>query len=1859
MPQAWCCEDGIHCCPHSYVCSRSSTCSKGDVTIPATKRLPAASTPAAASATSIPSARRRVGDIIMCPDYRTQCPSTDTCCLTSDEPRTYGCCPVRDAVCCADGKHCCPSGYTCDLSAGTCESYGSSIPMIKKRPPAGTDNAPLVKEQHQTVTTNKPQNIMCNDKKTQCADGNTCCKLPNGKDSEFGCCPMPNATCCSDGIHCCPSTYTCNVSSEICSKPGSTAVPLMKKVQAVHMAPQNIVCPNKETECSDGSTCCQLKSLEYACCPIADAICCGDGEHCCPKSYTCDTKDGTCTKGDRVIAMFKKQPAIKKPEQNVLSHKAPQNVVCPNHESECSPNSTCCLLQSGVYGCCPIADAICCGDGVHCCPKSYTCDTKDGTCTKGDRVIAMFEKQPAIKKAKQNVKAPQNIVCPYQKSECASNATCCLLKSGVYGCCPLPFAVCCKDDSHCCPNDYACQEGTGKCVDRYSTIAMFKNKQPALRREKSGALLTLVRAKNEPESSFMSIVGKSQFVTCPDLSSTCPDGYTCCQNVSGGYGCCPHVKAVCCDDRKHCCAQDYTCDPSSGSCVSGNSILPLSKKIPATTRAPQNIVCPDEETQCFSNNTCCKYESGGYSCCPATDATCCGDGIHCCPSGTTCDLIGRKCRESELYTKLSATSTEAPQKVVCPDKQNECSSNETCCALTSGEDGCCPLSNAVCCGDGKTCCPSGTICDLAGQKCRLPADSSIPLLKLSKKKLSAVQLIYCPDYSYCSSSQTCCELSWGDYGCCSYSNAVCCSDDKSCCPSGTYCDLYSDKCVRNSSDLVVKKQPLLTTNAQLVASAGALRSSNIICPNEQDECSDSSTCCLLSSGQYGCCPVQNAICCPDNAHCCPQGFSCDTDTGTCSKDSSVIPILERVDLRQKTVGSEKLKSVVCPDGKSECPSGSTCCEHSSHSGFGCCPLPNAACCNDGKHCCPTAYKCNVDGGTCTKGDHVIAMFKKQPAIIKNDQINVKRLKNVECPDQKSECPDYNTCCKLESGKFACCPLINAICCTDGTHCCPLNYTCGSTGTCTKGKSTTIRALLTKLTPQPPATPPSSISDPQSNFPCPGQTRFYCRTGQTCCRNSTEGWECCNSPEAVCCSSLNGCCPRGNTCPKNAKGNCIPNVASRYPFLKPKLLVYEATKHHGVMITALVPPTEKQPAIALFKTDSAVVKAPQNVVCPDQKSECGDNSTCCMLDSGVYGCCPISNAECCEDRVHCCPEGYSCNTGAGTCAKGDKVVAMLKKQPAIIKAPQNVVCPDQKSECGDNSTCCMLDSGVYGCCPIPNAECCADKVHCCPEGYSCKTGAGTCAKGDKVVAMLKKQPAIIKAPQNVVCPDRKSECGDSSTCCMLDSGEYGCCPVPNAECCKDGEHCCPEDYSCKTDAGTCVKGDKVVAMLKKQPALIKAPQNIVCPDQKSECGNNSTCCLLHSGEYGCCPVSNAKCCEDRVHCCPQSYECKPGTGTCEKGDLVVAMFKKQPAIVKNTTPPRSSTVPCPDKSTCSDQSTCCKLKSGQYGCCPQPNGVCCDDGVHCCPTGFTCDISRGTCTKGDRMVAPFLAKLAVVTVKVPEGVVKCPDNGYCPDTSTCCLLESGRYGCCPQVNAICCSDKEHCCPQNYTCTYKTKTCNKGSTVVPMLKKLPSFSSPQDAIIQKEEPFLNNESENVICPDKRSECPTNNTCCLTAGAYRCCPGTNAVCCGDRIHCCPEGFTCHVPTKKCMKGDTVVRMLKKLPSVRSLKNIVKVQEVNKEQPRVHVNSPLNVICPDRRSQCPNSNTCCQSGNVAYRCCPTPNAVCCPDQKHCCPKDYACNVENQTCDNVERGVAMPFMEVANGAGTKDDIIEMIRDVL
>jgi hypothetical protein len=66
-----------------------------------------------------------------------------------------------------------------------------------------------------------------------------------------------------------------------------------------------------------------------------------------PNGYKCDIEDGKC------IAANSSLPILKKMKSKKINE---QNEKC-NNDSECAPGSTCCILKSGMYGCCPLPDA--------------------------------------------------------------------------------------------------------------------------------------------------------------------------------------------------------------------------------------------------------------------------------------------------------------------------------------------------------------------------------------------------------------------------------------------------------------------------------------------------------------------------------------------------------------------------------------------------------------------------------------------------------------------------------------------------------------------------------------------------------------------------------------------------------------------------------------------------------------------------------------------------------------------------------------------------------------------------------------------------------------------------------------------------------------------------------------------------------------------------------------------------------------------------------------------------------------------------------------------------------------------------------------------------------------------------------------------------------------------------------------------------------------------------------------------------------------------------------------------------------------------------------------------------------------
>lgn len=100
---------------------------------------------------------------------------------------------------------------------------------------------------------------------------------------------------------------------------------------------------------------------------------------------------------------------------------------------------------------------------------------------------------------------------------------------------------------------------------------------------------------------------------------------------------------------------------------------------------------------------------------------------------------------------------------------------------------------------------------------------------------------------------------------------------------------------------------------------------------------------------------------------------------------------------------------------------------------------------------------------------------------------------------------------------------------------------------------------------------------------------------------------------------------------------------------------------------------------------------------DMEVSCPDGYTCCRLQSGAWGCCPFTQAVCCEDHIHCCPAGFTCDTQKGTCEQGTHQVSWMEKAPAHLSLPdpqalkRDVPC--------DNVTSCPP--------PIPAANSCLE------------------------------------------------------------------------------------------------------------------------------------------------------------------------------------------------------------------------------------------------------------------------------------------------------------------------------------------------------------------------------------------------------------------------------------------------------------------------------------------------------------------------------------------------------------------------
>ncbi|XP_047563998.1 progranulin isoform X1 [Lutra lutra] len=508
------------------------------------------------------------------------------------------------------------------------------------------------------------------------------------------------------------------------------------------------------------------------------------------------------------------------------------------------------------------------------------------------------------------------------------------------------------------------------------------------------------------------------------------------------------------------------------------------------------------------------------------------------------------------------------------------------------------------------------------------------------------------------------------------------------------------------------------------------------------------------------------------------------------------------------------------------------------------------------------------------------------------------------------------------------------------------------------------------------------------------------------------------------------------------------------------------------------------------------------------AHCSPGYSCLLTVSGTSSCCPFPEAVSCADGHHCCPRGYHCSADGQSCF-----------QRSDTNPLGAVQCPDSRFECPNSSTCCTMRDGSWGCCPMPQASCCKDKVHCCPHGTSCDLAHARCLTATGSHPLAKKIPAQRSNGAVILCPDGQSQCPDGSTCCQLPNGKYGCCPMPNAICCSDHLHCCPQDTVCDLVQSKCLSKENATDLLTKLPAT--AVQEVKC-DMEVSCPDGYTCCRLQSGAWGCCPFAQAVCCADHVHCCPAGFKCDTAKGTCEQKARQMPWVVRTPAHLRLPIPQAvENDVSCDNITSCPSSSTCCRLASGEWGCCPAPEAVCCSDHKHCCPHGYTC-LAEGQCQKGSKTVTGLEKMPARQASLSHHRDMGCDQHTSCPVGQTCCPSLGGGWACCQLPHAVCCEDRQHCCPAGYTCNVRARSCEKEADSAHLAAHLARGSRVAVG--------------NVECGAGHF-CHDNQTCCRDSrGGWACCPYRQGVCCADQRHCCPAGFRCGAKGTKCLRRESL---------------------------------------------------------------------------------------------------------------------------
>uniref|UniRef100_A0A0K0DV01 Granulin n=1 Tax=Strongyloides stercoralis TaxID=6248 RepID=A0A0K0DV01_STRER len=447
-------------------------------------------------------------------------------------------------------------------------------------------------------------------------------------------------------------------------------------------------------------------------------------------------------------------------------------------------------------------------------------------------------------------------------------------------------------------------------------------------------------------------------------------------------------------------------------------------------------------------------------------------------------------------------------------------------------------------------------------------------------------------------------------------------------------------------------------------------------------------------------------------------------------------------------------------------------------------------------------------------------------------------------------------------------------------------------------------------------------------------------------------------------------------------------------------------------------------------------------CDDTQFFCPTGDTCCQLGNTTYGCCPMPLAVCCSDHEHCCPHNTICNKGR-CYSENKKSISGIKLKFALLDNKINFIektskntsthmCDDKMTECFNNNTCCKINPQGYGCCPLKDAVCCSDRLHCCPQNSTCIKGK--CLKNnDKIISGVKlklssfdnkKFSNFSKYTSNNLCDDKKTVCPDDATCCLLNSGMYGCCPFEDAVCCNDHYHCCPFGFKCNLVEESCEE-----SLTGKKMKLFKKINGINIGTKYNNDVENV------NGSY---------------NCCPSTQKCNILTGKCVNKGFVRKNFKNKKIkatkiSLKKAFNLKLGYIQCYDSSYCTQEQMCCRGYDGFGHCCPKSQGKCDPSGYGCYESDYTYDANTGKAvlkTEIGEFYTPII-NTTLALKKVLDNSNVCNDGTICENNQTCCPYEDDsetlQYRCCPFKNGDCC--RNSCCAPGYMCTSKGECLKK--------------------------------------------------------------------------------------------------------------------------------------------------------------------------------------------------------------------------